>query len=840
LPDIVASLREHSGLVISAPPGAGKTTRIPRAIYDSGLAERGEILILQPRRLATRLAALRVAAELGESPGRTVGFAVRFESVGGPHTRIRFVTEGVLSRRIIQDPQLRGVSIVILDEFHERHLATDLALALLRRLQQRERPDLKLLVMSATMEPDPVSAFLGDAPVLRAEGRRFPVTIEFQGKTTDRPLHEQVAAAVARLYREGCGGDILVFLPGAAEIRQSGEALRELAAREALAVLPLHGDLPISQQGMAVEPCAKRKVILATNVAETSITVPGIAAVVDSGLARIAMHSAWTGIPSLRLAKISKASAEQRAGRAGRTQSGRVLRLYTQRDFDSRPERELPEIRRSDLCETLLTLHGAGLSDVRDLRWFEPPPDSAMDAAETLLNALSALDDTGSLTETGRLMLRFPLHPRLARLIIEGEKLHAADAAVRVAALLSDRDIRLESRAATAAGRHQPKTGLLGSSDLVALLGRFEEAEAVRFDARRMLSLDLDPGATERVRRAYQQLKRLLPGQKSSKPKTDDPDVCVQIAVLAAFPDRVAKRRARGSRELLLAGGGVARLSDASIVHEAPLMVVVDVEERLDQRGLKAGSETLVRLASAVEPEWLAALFPHRLRQDQQLSWNERAARVDEVSRTYYGQIVLEERVCPAMPSPAVSGMLAAAVLARGLSCLRDYSSVSELRSRLTVLAEYLPEERIPSPDAAMLESAVHSICAGRRSLAEIADISLVDRILATLTPHQRDVLQRYVPERITLGSRRNVKVHYEEGNPPWIESRLQDFFGVRSTPSICGGRVPLTIRLLAPNGRPVQITQDLAGFWHRHYPAVRRELQRRYPKHAWPSPDEL
>jgi ATP-dependent helicase HrpB len=840
LPDIVNSLRGHGGLVIVAPPGAGKTTRVPRAIHESGIAGSGEILVLQPRRLATRLAAMRVAAEMGESPGSTVGFAIRFETLGGPQTRIRFVTEGVLSRRIIGDPQLHGVAVVILDEFHERHLATDLALALLRRLQRRERPDLKLLAMSATMDPAPVAAFLGDSPVYCVEGRRFPVTTEFQGKADDRPLQDQVAAAISRLVRENCAGDILVFLPGASEIRQSAEALRALKAGDGLAVFPLHGDLSPSQQQMAIAPCAGRKVLLATNVAETSVTVPGIAAVLDSGLARVAVHSAWTGIPSLRLVKISKASAEQRAGRAGRTQSGRVLRLYTQGDFESRQEHDQPEIRRSDLCETLLTLHGSGIANAADLRWFEPPPDSAISAARGLLNELSAVDDDGNLTETGRRMLRFPVHPRLARLIVEGERQDVADEALRLASLLSERDLRLDARSELTAGRRRPQTGFLGSSDLVDLLDRFAEAESVHFEPRRIRSLGLDPGTTDRVRRAYRQLQRLRSGRSRSVGRANDPDSGVRISVLAAFPDRVAKRRARGSRDLLLAGGGVARLSDASIVHEASLMVAVDVEERVGRQGLRAGSETLIRLASAVEPEWLAGLFPKKLRQEDALFWNERAARVDEIRRTAYGQISLEESVRPATPSRAASDMLAEAILKRGLESMRDSSRISELRARLALLAVSHPGEQILNPDAEALKSILHSICVGKRSIAEVAEVSLFDSVLAKLSQRQRGMLEREVPDLVNLGSRRNLKVHYEEGKPPWIESRLQDFFGLRSTPTICSGKIHLSVRLLAPNGRPVQITQDLGSFWRQHYPAVRRELQRRYPKHAWPSPEEI
>ncbi len=462
LPAIVTALESSRGLVICAPPGTGKTTRVPRALFMAGFAETGEILILEPRRLAARLAAARVAEEFGESPGQTVGFSIRFENVWGPRTRIRFLTEGVLSRRIIADPELSGVSTVILDEFHERHLATDLAFAFLRRLQTRQRPDLKLVVMSATLDAGPVAEFLGGDALRISEGSPFQVSLEYEERPEERPLHDKVAAAVSRLVQTGLDGDVLVFLPGAAEIRMAAEALQPLAARARLMVLPLHGDLTAAAQARAVQPSEQRKIILSTNVAESSVTIPGIAAVVDSGLARMSGHSSWSGMPVLSLAKVSRASATQRAGRAGRTRHGRVLRLYTRFDFDSRPEQDLPEIRRADLAEPVLTLHGAGITDVRAFRWFEPPADAAMVAADDLLIRLGAIETSGTLTETGRRMLRYPLHPRLARLVAEGERLGAADSSCLIAALLSERDIRLGERSSwnrSAASKAARSTG---------------------------------------------------------------------------------------------------------------------------------------------------------------------------------------------------------------------------------------------------------------------------------------------------------------------------------------------------------------------------------------------
>jgi ATP-dependent helicase HrpB len=833
LPEIISILREENALVLTAPPGAGKTTRVPRALFDAGFAERGEILILEPRRLATRLAAYRVAQEFGEKPGETVGYSIRFENVAGPKTRIRFLTEAILARRIIHDSNLTGVSAVILDEFHERHLATDLALAFLKQIQIKN-PALKIIVMSATLDAEPVASFLSNARILSLPGSPFDLNIEFEAKVSDRPLHEKVASAVSKLLRSDLPGDILVFLPGAAEIRSSLESLRPAAEHFGVRVHLLHGDLPSLEQRRAIEPAAQKKVILATNVAETSITIPGIAAVIDSGFARMAGHSAWSGFPTLTTAKISKASAKQRAGRAGRTQAGRVLRLYTQPDFEFRPEHETPEIRRADLTETVLMLHGAGIQDLSSFIWFEPPPPSAVTAAESLLIRLGAIDDNGRISDAGVQMLRIPVHPRLARLILEGQKLQVAEESVLLAALLSERDIRLDTRSGLDNAKSRTTSLVSGSSDLLELLDRFREAEQARFEPNRIIDLGLDPGSVQAVRRAQRQLGRIL---SSSKPafmqrQADGPsEEALLIAALAAFPDRVARRRKAGSPELLLAGGGSAVLSSASIIHKPMFVVAVDAEER-NSRGT-AG--TIVRLASAIEIEWLAALFPASILEKTELIWNERAGRVDQLQRTCYEQITLEETIRTAALSEEVSRMLASRVLAENLSPFRDQLLLPEIQARLAFLSGCLPLETWPEAGDAAVRELIARLCIGKCSLQELAPISLVDALISRLTDRQRMLLQREAPERIKLKSGRSVKVHYELAKPPWIESRLQDFFGMSATPMIGAGQVSLTMHLLAPNGRAVQVTQDIGGFWKRHYPAIRRELQRRYPKHAWP-----
>jgi ATP-dependent helicase HrpB len=618
--------------------------------------------------------------------------------------------------------------------------------------------------------------------------------------------------------------------------------LQPAAERLGFSLNPLHGDLSASEQQRAIEPAAQTKVILATNVAETSITIPGIAAVIDSGLARIAGHSPWSGFPTLATSRISKSSANQRAGRAGRTQAGLVLRLYTRQDFESRPENETPEIKRADLAETALLLHGAGIPDIRSFLWLEPPPDSAVEAAESLLVRLDAITEKGQITDLGRRMLRLPIHPRLSRLIWEGEKLQVAAESTLLAALLSERDIRLRLRTQLSERKSETRQYVSGHSDLLELLDSFREAEKANFDFERVRALGLDSRAVLAVQRGQRQLRRILHPARSAGTRTlsqNQIEEALLIAVLAAFPDRVAKRRRAHSRELVLAGGGSAVLSPASVVHEPVFIVAVDAEERRDAKSPNS-TTPVIRIASAMEPEWLAGLFPQSISQKTDLVWNERAGRVDEVRQTSYGQVSLEETIRAAPPSEETSNILASAVLSRNPSPFRDIQSLPEFRARLALVSEHFPAENVPIITEQEIRDAVRISCSGRRSLDELAPLSLVDVLMNMLTDRQRALLRREVPDRIKLKSGRNVRVHYESEKSPWIESRLQDLFGTYATPRICAGRISLTVHLLAPNGRAVQVTKDLAGFWKRHYPGIRRELQRRYPKHSWPDPDKL
>jgi ATP-dependent helicase HrpB len=830
LTEIVAAVRERRVCVLVAPPGAGKTTRVPGALLDARVVE-GEIIVLQPRRLAARLAATRVAAERGGELGGEVGYEVRFDRRIGPHTRIQFVTEGVLTRRLLGDPELRGVGCVIIDEFHERNLDGDLALALVHRLRTR-RPELALIVMSATLDAEPVAAFVG-APVVRSEGRTFPLTIEHAEQPDDRPLGRQVAAAVRRVAQEKLDGDVLVFLPGAAEIRRCQDDLAEVAALFNLAVLPLYGDLPVEDQDRAVRPAAQRKVILATNVAETSVTIDGVVCVIDAGLARVARHSPWTGLPSLQIEPVSRASCTQRAGRAGRTRPGHVVRLYTKHDHDTRRAFEVPEIARTDLAGAALELHGAGLAGLAALAWFEAPPAAAATAAEDLLVRLGGID-RGAITALGRRMLRFPLHPRLARIVCEAESRGVAEPACAIAALLGARELRIERRGPRAEAR------LASPSDLIDDMDALYDARQHGMRADRLRSGGLDPNAAATADRIARQLVRAARDQRPAPAGDDAVDRELMIAILTGFPDRVGKRRAPRSAEIVFAGGGSGALAPSSAVIDAELVVAVDVADT-SARG--QASKVQIRRASAIEASWLLDLYLDRIAERDEVIWNAGKQRVERVVQMTYDGLVIDEQ--RDVEGARRAGAAAAAVLAReaiaaGIEKFVDADALAQWRARVALVAKLVPASGLVAPTDDALAGVIAGACEGAISFDELKKLGLLALLDAGLGEH-RALVDRLAPTHLKLPRRGRVQIHYELGQPPWIASRMQDFFGLARAPSVGDGRIPLVLHLLAPNQRPVQVTTDLPGFWVKHYPALRKQLMRRYPKHAWPEdPSQL
>ena len=822
LPEIVRSLADKPSLVLEAPPGAGKTTRVPRAMLDANVVP-GEIVVLEPRRLAARLAARRVAEELGERIGETIGYTVRFEDVSSARTRVRFVTEGVLTRRLLADPMLRGVSAVLLDEFHERHLQGDVALALLKRLQETTRPDLRLVAMSATLDAAPVAQFLG-CEAVRSEGRRFDVALEHLPAPDDRKLDLQVASAVRSLVKDGLDGHVLVFLPGASEIRRAMESCAKLASENDLALVALHGDLPPADQDRAVGPSSKRKIILSTNVAESSVTIEGIVAVVDSGLVRVVRHAPWSGLPALGIEKTSRASATQRAGRAGRTRPGRALRLYTKADFEARADHDTPEILRVDLSQTVLELAASG-ARAREVVWLDAPKPDALSAAEELLARLGAVDASGAITDVGRRMLAFPLHPRQARMLVEAERRGVGEDGAVIAALVGERDLRAGTKTRFDQGGGGGARSLdiaTETSDLLGLLDRFREAEGSSFSAHAIRAIGLDQGAVHAVDRARKQLGRIVRNVDAKTPQSPQAaDEALLIAILAGFPDRVARRKKQGSRDLALSQGGTAELAETSAVRDAPWMVAVDAE-------LVRG-RTLVRLASGIEPTYLIELFEDRIREVADLSFDDDKGAVTGGSKMLYDALAIAESPGFDKNDPKVGDLLFEKAKARGARSLVASEALVRWLARARFAASQDKSLRAPTDEDVM--HALRALCEGKTTLREVAEGNLLDTLRAEIGGFAK--IDELAPERIKLASGRTAEIAYDEGKPPWVESYLQDFFGTKTTPQ--AGRVPVVLHLLAPNKRAVQVTTDLAGFWERHYPAIRKELMRKYPRHAWP-----
>lgn len=728
LPEIADCLERNMLTLLEAEPGAGKTTRVPPALLRAG---RKPIYVLEPRRLAARMAAQRVASELGENVGATVGYQVRFAEASSSATQIFFVTEGILTRKLLGRAEFPRGSVFILDEFHERHLETDLALALLRDFQTK-RPDIRLLIMSATLNAAKLSTQLGNPPLIQAPGKVFPVEIRYTPHSA-RPLDEQVAAAVSTAISQ-TKGHILVFLPGAAEIRKAIAACEPTARISGAKLLPLYGDLNPEEQDLAVSPSSFRKIVCSTNVAESSLTIEGVAAVIDSGLARVAAHSPWSGLSELRVEKISRASAIQRAGRAGRTGPGLAIRLYPESDFVRRPEQSSPEIVRADLTQLALQLASYGIKP-EQLFWLDPPPAANLDHARDLLERLGALD-----TPLGRKMGKLPVHPRLSRFVL----------------------------AATEFGAR---------------------TEACEFAAR------LAEGEGYNARRLEKQLLDLTPAVKISKP---DPHG-LEKALLLGYPDRVLKNRDGG------------------------FIVALEVEDR------KERSSPIIRASSPIEPEWLLDFFPGRVQTCEELVWNREAERVEQLNSLRYDGLAIDESRGPATDSNAVSALLAEKAAEAGLHRFLDVDQLNRLLLRVKFAAEH--DSRIELPEVSLTE-----LCQGLTGFSELRSLTKDGGFIAYLESKlPMRLIDEIAPAHIVLPSGRRAKIEYHEGRPPSVSSRLQDFFGMRESPSVAKGKVPLVVHLLAPNQRPLQVTTDLAGFWNNLYPQVKRELSRRYPKHSWP-----
>lgn len=834
LPRLIEQLRERRAAVLTAPAGAGKSTRVPPALLSAGIPAVGQIVMLQPRRLAARAVARMMARAFDEPVGRTVGYRVRFEDKSCAQTRVLVVTEGILTRRFLADPFLEGVGCVILDEFHERTVHVDLALAFVRELMQ-VREELRLVVMSATLSRvEPLLRFLGPGcDQIACETAVHPLQIDYlrRPELGRRPLPDQVAAGLRRMLGrdDDDGGDLLVFLPGAAEIRGAKTRLEEESLPGQPELVPLYGALSAPEQDRVLQPGARRRVILSTNIAETSLTVPGVTAVVDSGLVKRLSYDPRTGMDRLELGQVSAASATQRAGRAGRTAPGRVLRLWTEEEQRTLPKADPPEILRVDLSSALLSILAFHPSDPHDLPLFEPPSRASVDAALSLLLLLGAVERAGEegrmrLTALGQRLAAFPLHPRVGAMLEASRSLGLEGEAALLAALLGERDLL----------RHDAGPPPTTSSDLLLRRYLYLDLERRHFSERAARELGVDLRAAHQVRQAEGQLLRLI--RTTPAPNRESPERSLLQLVLAGFPDRVCRRRRPGKPEAKMVGGRGVRLSEASGVRDAELFVALEADA--GKRGLHAVS--VVRVASAVDEQQLGELFPEQLRSSIATVFDEQSQAIKGVRRRCYADLLLAEEEGVDVEPLEAARLLAAEAAQRFEQVFRPDREARQLIARLRFAAAHLP---LPWLDVSEqgLKALLPELCqAGHRSLDELRRLDWAKELQSRLTHRQHQLLEREVPARLQVPSGRWVVIDYAEalgpGGAPVLAVKLQEVFGLAETPRVCGGRVPLRLHLLAPNGRPVQVTQDLRSFWSETYAEVRKDLRGRYPKHPWPA----
>jgi ATP-dependent helicase HrpB len=776
-----------------------------------------------------------VAEERGSPLGTEVGYQVRFEAQVSAATRIRYVTEGILLRRLLTSPNLDGVSAILFDEFHERHVYGDITLARARMLQEATRPDLKLVVMSATLDTGLVCDYLRACPVLSTAGRVYAVDIEYLPRPVEprrQPIWEAAAEAFARLVQSGVAGDVLVFMPGAYEIGRTIEAIGDLVCSRGWTLLPLYGELPPAEQDRAVHPAAGRKVVVATNVAETSITIDGISAVIDSGLARVARFDPHRGINTLLIEKISQASADQRAGRAGRTAPGCCLRLWTAQEHQTRPRHETPEIRRIDLAEILLILKAHGIAEARAFPWLEAPAETALARAEQLLRDLGAADSgTGHITALGQRMVSFPLHPRYARMLMAGHAYGCTREAALIAALTQDRDLLIRNPLKPVREAREDLLGERADSDFFILMRawRYAQQHGFRLDA--CSRLGIHARAARQVSALFQQFLRVAEEQSLAINERAADQEAVRKCVLTAFIDQLALRRDEGTLRCDLVHGRRGALARDSAVRHSRLFVAAEVDE-IEQANRDL--TVILRLATAVEDAWLEELFPGELTERTEVTFDASGKRVVAKQLKLFRDLVLTGKLAGAPAEEEAAVLLAREVLAGRFRLKHWTPAVEQWLYRLNGLARWCPELGLPAIGEEERYFLIQQICLGGFSAKDIEDRPVWPVLKSWLSPGQEALLDTHAPERVPLPGGRTARIRYAADTPPVLSARIQELYDLMQTPTIAMGRELLTVEILAPNQRPVQVTRDLAGFWQTTYPVLKKALQKRYPKHEW------
>lgn len=832
---LVAGLRAGGRLIVQAPTGSGKSTQLPQMLLAHGFLDGGQAIVLQPRRLAARLLARRVAEEVGVALGDVVGYQIRMESRVSRATRIRFVTEGILLRQMAFDPNLPGVNVLVFDEFHERHLYGDISLARALQIQRTTRPDLKIVVMSATLDTAALGPYLAPCETLVSQGRSHPVTVEYLPRSVNadqEPVWDVAARECARIASRQ-SGDLLVFMPGAYEIGRTVQALQAEPDLRGFLVLPLHGELPPEAQDRAVARYAQRKIIVSTNVAETSLTIDGVTAVIDAGLARVARFDPHRGINTLLVEKISQASADQRAGRAGRTAPGVCVRLWTEREHAQRARQELPEIRRLDLSEVVLTLKAAGIDDIAAFPWLEAPEPRALDRAEMLLRDLGALaGPRGAITDTGRRMLRFPVHPRYARMLLEADARRCVRPVALMAALTQGRSFLLRGVSREVAEAREQAWGEEHTSDFFLLMRAWEWAAKENFSVDACRRLGVHAQGARQVGPLFRQFLEIAEGEGLAPGDGEPVETEVRKCVLAGFSDHLARRLDAGTLRCELVHQRRGMLARESVLQKAPLFVAAEVSE-VEGRG---GEVTvLLSLATAVEEAWLPELFPADYADAVGVVYDATVRRVLSRRERRFRDLVLEAKpTADEPPAGAAAALLAAEVLAGRVQLTEWNESVEQWIVRVNRLAEWFPELEVTPITEADRALLIEQICYGCLGARELKDKAVMPVLREWLRPEQLAVLDDYLPERLTMANGRRARLTYAKEGPPVMSARIQELYGVEGRFTLGHGRVPVKFEVLAPNQRPIQVTDDLTSFWRDMYPKVKAELSRRYPRHEW------
>ncbi len=816
-------------LVLEAPTGSGKSTQIPKILLNNGLISKGQAVILQPRRVAARMLARRVAYERKGALGEEIGYQIRFEKVFGKSTKVRFVTEGILLRQFLNDPSLKGVDTIIFDEFHERHIHADVMLALAIRLQETTRKDLKIIVMSATLDSQKIAEYLGSCSVVRSEGRAYPVdVVHLNRNSVKEPLWDSIVNVFKKeIIKKNIEGDVLIFLPGVYDIRRTVERLRKVPKLKGCQILPLYGDLSPADQDRALTKGETRKIVVSTNVAETSLTIDGVKIVIDSGLARIARFDKGRGINTLRIEKISQSSAQQRAGRAGRLCPGKCFRLWSESDHAAREIDLMPELLRLDLSEVLLLLLVADINAELDLKWVDFPSEESLRASLSMLTTLGAVEeDANKITETGRRMAAYPVHPRFARMLLEALESECGAEAALCVALCQCRSIFIRSSSVELSEFCHPDD----ISDFQPMIRAWLFAFRAQFDFNKCDAYGINAKAAREAGAIMESLLNIARGQGYGiEPLRSDCDgEDLAKVLLVGFYDNLAVRMSEGTLSCNLVGSRRGKLTKGSVASSERIIVAAEVAE-IEGKDVNV----MISKATSIKMDWLKDVFSDEVKEEEICRYDVGTKRVVGAQVTRFLDLELKSKSTQKFPHDQAGLVLANAVIEQDLKLKGWNSECDSWLRRVDCVRKSCPELGLPEFSEEDRRLVINEFCQGSTSYKEIKGLDVWPFLKVWLSAEQRSLIERLAPKKTTLSNGREIKIVYEEGGPK-ISIILQKLYDVMSVPKICNGKVPVLVEILGPNHRPVQRTEDLKGFWSSGYLEIKKQLRGRYPKHEW------